>query len=250
MSVSPGKLPRWRSIEHRVGLLIPSSNSLIEPEYYAVMPPSVSVHFARLTMTEVSADGIARQDADVIAQSQMLATANVEVILFCITAASFYMGLDYDAKLKRRIEAESGKPALTAARTVIDALRVLDVRRIALATPFVPKGTDRGRRFFEANGFDVVAAEGLDYTDNFSIALIDPETVRDLVRRVDTDTAEAIIIPGGNMPCLSIVEEMETELGKPVVTTNQAGIWALLRHLGTGDRVDGAGRLLREHLAG
>jgi maleate cis-trans isomerase len=118
-----------------------------------------------------------------------------------------------------------------------------------LATPFVPKGTDRGRRFFEANGFDVVAAEGLDYTDNFSIALIDPETVRDLVRRVDTDTAEAIIIPGGNMPCLSIVEEMEAELGKPVVTTNQAGIWALLRHLGTVDRVDGTGRLLREHLA-
>ncbi len=250
MSVSPGGHPRWRNIEHRVGLLIPSSNSLIEPEYYAVMPPSVSVHFARLTMTEVSADGIARQDADVIVQSQMLATANVEVILFCITAASFYMGLDYDAKLKRRIEAESGKPALTAARTVIDALRVLDVRRIALATPFVPKGTDRGRRFFEANGFDVVAAEGLDYTDNFSIALIDPETVRDLVRRVDTDTAEAIIIPGGNMPCLSIVEEMEAELGKPVVTTNQAGIWALLRHLGAVDRVDGTGRLLREHLAG
>ena len=205
MPVNHGNLPSWRSIEHRVGLLIPSSNSLIEPEYYAVMPPSISVHFARLTMTEVSADGIARQDADVIAQSQMLATANVEVILFCITAASFYMGLDYDAELKRRIEAESGKPALTAARTVIDALRILDVCRIALATPFVPKGTDRARQFFEANGFDVVAAEGLDYTDNFSIALIEPETVRDLVRRVDTDTAQAIIIPGGNMPCLSIV---------------------------------------------
>jgi maleate cis-trans isomerase len=112
----------------------------------------------------------------------------------------------------------------------------------------VSTGTDRGRRFLEANGFDVVAADGLDYSDNFSIAMIDTETVRELVRRADTHAADAVVIPGGNMPCLSIVEEMEAELGKPVVTTNQAGIWALLRHLGTIDRVDGAGRLLREYL--
>ena len=239
---------RWRSVEHRAGLLIPSSNSQIEPEYYAVMPPSVSVHFARVALTEVSDAGFARQDADVVAQSRMLATANVDVILFCITAASFFRGLDYDSELKRRIEAACGTSALTAAQTVIDALRVLDVRRIALATPFVPEGTGRARRFLEANGFDIVAADGLGYTDNFSIALIDLEIVRDLVRRVNTDAAEAIVIPGGNMPCLSIVEEMEAELGKPIVTTNEAGIWALLRHLGAVDPVNGAGRLLREHL--
>ena len=222
-------LPR---IEHRVGLLIPSSNSLIEPEYYAVMPRSVSVHFARLTMTEVSDAGLARQDEDVAAQSRLLASANVEVILFCLTAASFYKGLDYDADLKRRIEDHSGKPALTAARTIIEALNVLGVSRIAMAAPFVPEVTETSRRFLVDNGFAVVAAEGLAHVDNFSIALIDPETVRDLMRRVDSDAAEAIVVPGGNMPCLSIAEAMEEELGKPVVTTNQAGVWALLRHLG------------------
>ncbi len=238
-------LPR---IEHRVGLLIPSSNSLIEPEYYAVMPRSVSVHFARLTMTEVSDAGLARQDEDVAAQSRLLASANVEVILFCLTAASFHKGLDYDADLKRRIEDHSGKPALTAARTIIDALNVLGVGRIAMATPFVPEVTEASRRFLVDNGFDVVAAEGLAYVDNFSIALIDPETVRDLIRRVDSDAAEAIVVPGGNMPCLSIAEAMEEELGKPVVTTNQAGIWALLRHLGSFNRLTGPGRLVRDHL--
>ena len=80
------------------------------------------------------------------------------------------------------------------------------------------------------------------------IALIEPETVRELVRRVDRSEARAIVIPGGNMPCLGIVEEMEAELGKPVVTTNQAGIWALLGHLGGFDGLTGLGRLLREHL--
>ena len=239
-------LPR---IEHRVGLLIPSSNSLIEPEYYAVMPPSVTVHFARLAMTEVTDAGLARQDEDVAAQSRLLATANVEVILFCLTAASFHKGQGYDADLKRRIEDRSGKPAITAAGTIIDSLNVLSVRRIALATPFNSVVNEDSRRFLVDSGFDVVAAEGLAYTDNFSIALIDPETVRDLVRRVDRSDAEAIVIPGGNMQCLSIADDMEEELGKPIVTTNQAGIWALLRHLGSFNRLTGLGRLLREHLA-
>ncbi len=236
-------------IEHRVGLLIPSSNSLIEPEYYAVMPRAVSVHFARLTMTEVTDAGLARQNEDVAIQSRQLAAANVEVILFCLTAASFHKGLDYDGELKQRIERESGLPALTAARTVVDALNALGVRRLALAAPFIPEVLANSGRFLAGNGFQVVAAEGLAYTDNFSIALIDLDTVRELVRRVDRPEAEAIVIPGGNMPCLSIVEEMEAELGKPVVSTNQAGIWALLRHLGGFDHLAGLGRLLREHLA-
>ncbi len=238
-------LPR---IEHRVGLLIPSSNSLIEPEYYAVMPRSVSVHFARLAMTEVTDAGLARQDEDVASQARQLKAANVEVILFCLTAESFHKGRGYDADLKRRIEDQSGKPAMTAAGAIIEALNVLGVRRIALATPFIPMVHEDSRRFLNDRGFDVVAAEGLAYRDNFSIALIAPATVRDLVRRVDRSDAEAIVIPGGNMQCLAIAEDMEAELGKPVVTTNQAGIWALLRHLGGFDRLDGLGRLLREHL--
>ena len=238
-----------RQIEHRVGLLIPSSNSTIEPEYYAVMPPSVSVHFARLTMTEVNDAGLARQDEDVVQQARLLATAGVEVILFCQTAASFYKGLEYDAGLKRRIAEASGKPALTAAQTIVDALNILDVQRIALATPFVPEINDISRRFLAENGFDVVAAEGLAYVDNFSIAQIDRQTVRDLARRADRPDAEAIVLPGGNMPCLSVAEELEGELGKPIVTTNQAGMWALLRQLGGFDRLTGLGRLLRENLA-
>ncbi len=239
-----------KTIKHRVGLLIPSSNSLIEPEYYAVMPKSVSVHFARLAMTEVNDDGLARQDEDVMRQSALLATAGVDVILFCQTAASFYRGLEYDAGLKTRIETASGKPAMTAAQTIIDVLNVLGTRRIAMATPFIPEVYDVSCAFLTANGFDVLAVEGLGYVDNFLIAQIEYDTVRELVRRSDHPDAEAIVIPGGNMPCLLIADELEQELGKPVITTNQAGIWALLRHLGGFGGLTGMGQLLGAHLIG
>ncbi len=236
-------------IKHRVGLLIPSSNTNIEPEYYSVMPPTVSTHVARMAMTSVDDQGLSGQDQDVVRQAELLATAKVEVILFCLTAASFQLGLDYDAGLRQRIEAASGKPALTAAQTIVDALNTLGVRRIAMATPFVPEVNAVSRAFMTANGFDVVSIEGLGYVDNFAIALTDYDTVRDLVRRADRADAEAIVIPGGNMPCLQIAPELERELNKPVVTTNQAGIWALLRHLGGFQQLDGRGLLLENHLA-
>ena len=237
-------------IKHRVGLLIPSSNTNVEPEYNAVMPPSVSVHAARLGMTKVSAEGLAGQDQDVTRQSELLATAQVDVILFCLTAASFQLGLDYDASLKERIETASGKPAMTAAQTVVDALNTLGVTRIAMATPFVPEVNAVSRAFMAANGFDVVSIEGLGLVDNYSIALTDYQMVRDLVRETDHRDAEAIVIPGGNMPCMLIADELERKLKKPVVTTNQAGIWALLRQLGMFEGLTGRGQLLEKHLAG
>ena len=233
-------------IKHRVGLLIPSSNTNIEPEYYSVMPASVSTHFARVAMTTVNEQGLSGQDQDVDRQSKLLAAAQVDVILFCLTAASFVLGLDYDSALKQRIENVSGKPALTAAQTVVDALNALGVRRIAMATPFAPEVNEVSRAFMNANGFDVVSVEGLGLVDNFSMALTEYETVRALVRRADHRDAEAIVIPGGNMPCMLIVDELEREVKIPVVTTNQAGIWALLCHLVRYQRLDGRGRLLEK----
>ncbi|MBI4183969.1 MAG: maleate cis-trans isomerase [Proteobacteria bacterium] len=235
-------------IEHRVGLLIPSSNTNIEPEYYAVMPRSVSLHFGRLIVTKVDDEGLALQDRDVDYQAKLLGTARVEVILFCQTAASWYLGLDYDARLRSRIEAASGRPALTAAKTILDALQALGVGRVALATPFIPEVNAVSTRFLEGAGLKVVAAEGLGMTDNFSIVTLKPDTLLDLARRADRPEAEAIIMPGGNMPCLAIAERAESELGKPVVTTNMAGIWALLRHLGVAKPIQGFGRLLRERM--
>ncbi len=237
------------TIKHRVGLLIPSSNTNVEPEYYSVMPASVSVHFARLTMTAVNDEGLTRQDDDVTRQAELLATAGVEIILFCQVAASFYHGLEYDTKLRMRIENASGKPAITAAQTTIDALNVLGARSISIASPFTPEVYNISSAFLTANGFDVLAVEGLGYVDNYSIALIEYDTVRDMVRRSDHPDAEVIVILGGNMPCLLIADELERELGKPVITTNQTGIWALLRHLGGFQGLTGMGQLLRKHLA-
>lgn len=229
---------------HRAGLLIPSSNTLIEPEYYAVMPRGITMHFARLRMTSLSDEGIREQDGDIAGQAALLGTARVGVILFCQTAASFHLGPEWDRGVRRRIEAAAGVAALTAAGVVVDGLRALGVERLSLATPFPDAVNATSRSYLESESFVVVGSHGLGVTDNFEIAKIPPAVVEDLVRRADRPAAQAILIAGGNMPCLSVVNRLEAEIGKPVLTTNQAGIWAICRHFGVKPALPEYGRLL------
>jgi hypothetical protein len=117
-------------------MLIPSSNTSIEREYPAWMPRSLSFHFARLTMTRLDAEGMAEQQADLRRAVASLADARVDAVLLCQTAASYWMGRDWDAAIRTEMTAWCGAPALTAAQTVLDALAALGATRVGFAAPF------------------------------------------------------------------------------------------------------------------
>jgi maleate isomerase len=216
----------------RAGLLIPSSNTTIEPEYYSLGPWQVSWHFARLTMTRVDEAGLREQDKDIDLEAGRLGAANPHVVLFCQSAASFIMGRDYDADLKARIGAASGAPVLVAGETMVDLLSALGVKRLALATPFTDAVNEKTTSYFQGAGFEVAGVSGLGIVTNFDIAALDEEKLVALVKSVDRPDAEAIVMPGGNMPCLGHMAAMEAAVNKPVVTTNLAGMWSISKLLG------------------
>lgn len=216
----------------RAGLLIPSSNTMIEQEYNAIGPREVSWHFARLTMTRVDAEGIRSQDAEIDFEAGKLGAAHPHVVLLCQTAVSFIMGRDYDERLAERIARAAGAPALVAGSTMTALLSALGVKRIALATPFSEAVNVQTRAYFEEAGFSVVGISGLGIVSNFDIAALDRDRLIALARGVDHEAAEAIVMPGGNMPCLRHLTAMEAAVGKPIITTNLAGMWAIARTLG------------------
>lgn len=215
----------------RAGLLIPSSNTTLEREYNSIGPLEVSWHFARVTMTRVDRAGIAGQDPEIDIEAAKLGAAHPHVVLFCQSAASFVMGHDYDENLARRIRDASGAPALVAGVTMVDLLNALKVRRLALATPFADIINRDTRRYFEGAGFIVSGMSGLGIVTNFDIAALDESRLIDLATSVDRSDAEAIVMPGGNMPCLAHITAMEAAVGKPIITTNLAGMWAIARTL-------------------
>lgn len=231
----------------RCGLLIPSSNTMIEQEYGGLLPPGVTAHFQRLPMTTLDDEGIREQDAVMDEAARMLGDARVGVVLLCQTAASFHMGLAWDGAVKQRLSEAAGCPAITAAGTMTAALRVLGVERVALGTPFPAEMNETSVAYLQARGFEVVNNAGLGFRDNFEIALLKPEQVLELAAKADTPDAEAVILPGGNMPCMPAVGPAEQALGKPVITTNQCGAWAMLSVIGRAVPMKGKGVLLSRH---
>lgn len=232
----------WR----RVGMLIPSSNTSIEREYPAWMPASLSFHFARLPMTRLDAPGMAEQQAEMRRAVTSLADARVDAVLLCQTAASFWMGAAWDREIREEMRGWAGVPALTAAQTVFDALAALGASRISFAAPFPEEIGQASLRYLEAGGIAVLGSAFGGVRDNFAIAEIPPEAVLDLAARADHPEAQAMLLPGGNMQCLALADAIEARIGKPVVSTNSAGMWALLDLFGIRERLSRGGRLLRE----
>ncbi len=233
---------------HRFGLLTPSSNTTQEPEFSQVLPRTVSLHTGRLSFTNIDADTMLRCVEELETESRKLADADVDVIALAATAPSVSQGKGYDRELIKRMEDASGKPATTASTAFLEALTVLGVRRIAMAAPWSEGVNQTVASFIEANGFQVVHHEVMGLVRNTQLGRVDPRTAYELGRRADRPEAQAVILPGGNWPTMSIIEQLERDIGKPVLTNNAVSIWAALRMIDAYDSIHGYGRLLREHL--
>jgi maleate cis-trans isomerase len=227
---------------HRFGILIPASNTNVEVEYYGAMPPTCSMHFARLNMPTADRAGWLLQDADIDYQSRLLGSAKVAAVLLGQTSASFFHP-EYDREVRARMEEHSGRPAYTAAQAVVGAIEAVGAARISMVSPFEPAVAALGCDYFAAHGLDVVGQESFAMRDNDSISRIDPDLIFHAALRADSSASQAIVVPGGNFRGLSLIPRLEEALGKPVITTNQAGMWSLLRHCGESTVRPGMGRL-------
>lgn len=225
------------------GILIPSTNTTVEIEYSRLLPPSLQAHYGRLGKggkTPFSPS----LDADVAYQSKMLGDAKVEVLALAQTSASLFDD-DYCAKCTRMMTDGAGVPSLTSAQAIGQAVRHLGATRIALATPYSPEAIGRAKHYYESKyGLEVVAMEGFDANDSYAIGLMGPENARDAFRRIDRPEVEVLVIPGGNFPTMPSIAGWEEEFGKPVVTTNQAALWAMMRAMHVDEKIPNLGRLL------
>lgn len=225
------------------GVLIPSTNTTVEIEYSRLLPPGLQAHYGRLGKGG-KAPFSPSLDADVAYQSTMLGDAKVETLALAQTSASLFDD-DYCAKCTAMMTAGAGVPSMTSAQAIGQAVQHLGAQRIALATPYSPDAIGRAKRYYETKyGLDVVAMEGFDASDSYAIGLMGPENARDAFRRIDRPEIEVLVVPGGNFPTMPSITAWEEEFGKPVITTNQAALWAMMRVMKMDEKIPGLGRLL------
>ena len=230
----------------RIGLLVPSSNSTVEVEFYRALPDDVSLHVARLPITQVDPQSIAGMVDPLDAEAKKLASADVDVIVLGAAAPSFLKGMGYDREMSRRIAQATGKPATTASTALLQSLKALDARRIALGTAYSSKVNAIAIDFLAANGIEVVKTECLGLVDNLEIGRLDVQTAYDLGRRIASPEAQAIAFLCTNWQSMAIIDRLERDTQLPVLSSTQFSVWAALKTIGYVGRIEGYGRLLRE----
>jgi maleate isomerase len=236
-----------RQDRRRIGLLLPSSNTTQEPEFTRILPDEVTLHVARLPLRTVEPSSTARIVEDIETESQKLADADVDAIVLAATAPSSRNGIGYDQELIGRIERASGRPATTASTAAIQALTTLDVKRLVIAAPWSEAINTTSAAFIEASGFTVLGHRALGLVSNLEIGLLDEQTAFDMGVAADHPDAQAVMLACGNWLTMGIVDRLESAIGKPVLTTNQVSLWAVLGLAGYRAPVFGWGRLLREY---
>lgn len=230
----------WRG---RIGLMVPTGNSVMEPEFHRLCPEGVSVHANRIRLDAVTPASLSGMDADAVRAAQGLVSIRLGVLAFGCTSGSFVGGKGHDAGLISRIERATGVLATTTSTAVLRALRTLGVRRIALATPYTDEVNAIEVRFLEDHGFQVTRALGGGLTGVADIQECEPHVAYRRAREVDDDRAEAVFISCTGLRTIEVLAPLEADLGKPVISANQATFADCLRILGVGEAPLGFGSL-------
>ena len=235
----------------RIGLILPAMNTVAEPEIYSILPNGVTAHTARMfAPVDISDEENFVQMCDVGCDNgekaaKELATAKVDIYAFAFTAGSFYKGAGWDEEIARRIEKVGGAPCIVTATAATQAIKRMGLQRIGVGTPYAV-GNQRLKGFFDQKGITVTKIEGLILPTAVHVGRQPITKFEELVREVNTPDAEGIFVSCTNFVTLSKIEAMEKEIGKPVITSNQATFWASLRRIGVHDRINNIGRLFRE----
>jgi maleate isomerase len=235
----------------RLGMLTPSSNSVLEPVTYAMLGGTlaISVHFQRFRVTEIALDANALHQFDsslMLPAADLLADAKVDAMAWNGTSAS-WLGFDRDERLCERIRTATGIAACTSVLAFREIFERTRVRRIGLVTPYRSDVQSRIMANWQASGFLCSAERHLRLQDNFSFAEVSEEQIADLVRAVARDGCDAVAIVCTNMRGAGLAEPLERELGIPIYDSIAATLWKSLAVAGVSPaRIKGWGGLFQD----
>jgi maleate isomerase len=240
----------WRA---KFGVIAPSTNTIVEPDFYGMTVPGVTSHFSRIHIRDMNMDsdeGMERlldQIRDEIAASvERVMTAEPDYMVMGMSAETFWGGKQGNIEFIDQITGLSGLQVATGAEACERALGLFGAKRIGVVTPYQPVGDANVVRFFEEIGFEVAAIKGLKCPTAVSIAHVSEAELRDALLEVNGPDVDALVQCGTNLSMVRLADEAERWLDKPVIAINAATWWMALRDNGITDRVDNAGRLLRE----
>lgn len=230
----------WRA---RLGIVIPSLNAVSEPEFCRIAPEGVTSHFQRFSFTGGGIETLKNLRNLITDAVEQLLHIYPSAIGMCCTAGSFAGGKGWDQGIIKEIQDKADLPATTASTAVLEAFRKMGVHTVSMAVPYLEEIAIREKEFFEDNDIEVANMKWLN-KDGFEMYEVPYETTYRLAMQVNSQKAQAIFISCVALPTAGLISKLENDVGKPVITSNQAFIWHLLRLATINEKIEGFGSLL------
>lgn len=218
----------------RLGRINPSPETVGDEEWRRLCPADVIVVSTRMYIDKVDPQGLTDMVRNIERAAKELGSARANVILMAGTAGAFNGGAGFDGELARRIEQSSGVKATTTMTAVLDALRTLGICNVAIATSYIREVDTALAGVLEQEKVQVRAIEGMGLLRSIDMGDVTPEKTYDFAKRVfaRADAVDGYFISCGNLRTLEVIRQLEADFGKPVITSNQAGMWKVLRMCG------------------
>ena len=246
-------MPDTLGYRKRIGIVVPSTNTTVQPETEMVRVPGVTCHTGRVTIKErplyteeafyehmqMMRDGLG-------GAIDQIMTAGLDHLIMGIALETFWGGVAQADKLQAELAQRAGAGVTMGSTASVAALRRFGATRLAILTPHQPRGDEMVRAYFIEAGFDVVRLKGLKCVTPRAIAQVPLQDIRNALRELDGDDVDALLTLGTALPAGAVAAEAERWLGKPVLAVNVVSYWHAIRQCGIEDRVNGCGQILEE----
>ncbi|MCX6130365.1 MAG: arylmalonate decarboxylase [Proteobacteria bacterium] len=240
----------WRK---KFGVLAPSTNTIVEPDFYRMVVPGVTAHFSRIHIRDQDLSSNSKMEGlldqireEIIHAVDRVMTAEVEYLVMGMSAETFWGGMKGNRQFVKRLEDHSGLKVASGAEACEKALHLFKAKTVGVITPYQSIGDENVVKFFNEIGVEVKVIKGLKCPTAVSIAHVSEDELRAALLEVNEAKPDAIVQAGTNLSMLRLADEAERWLNKPVIAINAATWWFALRENDIQDKVYGCGRLLRE----
>ncbi len=230
----------WRG---RIGLITVASGSSTEAEFNRYVPEGVAVLTTRIPLEGISLEALTKMRSYLDEAASLLAGAEVDVIVFACTAGSLVRGVGYDKEIIEALQSRTGVPVTTTSSGVVKSLSALGIKKIAVATPYPNEVNQAEKAFLEGSGFEVVCIKGLELLEPRLVPQVPPGEMYRLAIEVFSEDVEGVFISCTGLHVDTIIELLEKDLKRPVITSNQVMLWDVLRKINVNEKIEGLGRL-------
>jgi maleate isomerase len=247
------KMPDTLGYRKRIGIVVPSTNTTVQPECDSLRPRGVTNHTGRSTIKErplnteeAFFEHMAAMREGISSAIDQIMTAGVDHLIIGIALETFWGGVAAADKLQNELRQRAGVEISMGSTAAVAALNAFGARRIAVLTPHQPRGDEMVRLYLSEAGFEIARLEGLKCVSPRAIAQVPAADIRAALQRLDGPDVDALLQVGTALPTVAIAAEAERWFGKPVLAVNAVTYWDALRRSGIADRVGGYGRILEE----